>query len=361
MNGVYGAYVQSSLDALDGIDVEATSAWRDKARQQNRNAKIEQVVLPDHLKGTLRDYQKDGVNWLTFLEKSGCGGILADEMGLGKTLQTLTWLSLKRADRNAQGKPALIICPTSLVFNWAEEVGKWMPNMKVLPISGSKRHAHFEKIDEAEIVITSYALIRRDAKQYENREFGVVVLDEAQHIKNRTTQNSQAVKKIKSISKLVLTGTPVENSVADLWSIMDFLMPGYLGNYQHFRDNYEMPIGRGGAEAELAQMKLRRKLHPFLLRRLKKDVAKDLPPKIISVTHCEMSKDQEMVYTEILNASKKRIKNMVAEKGFNKCRMEIFKTLLQLRQVCCHLDLLKLPNLNAISIRETRPIYGNGQ
>lgn len=347
MDGIYSAYVQSSLDALDGIDVEADHSWREKARCQNRNAKIEQITLPPDLDRTLRHYQKDGVNWLRFLEQSGCGGILADEMGLGKTLQTLTWLSLKRTDKNAHGKPALIVCPTSLVFNWAEEVDKWMPDMKVLPISGSQRHKQFDKIDDAEIIITSYALIRRDADQYQDREFAAIVLDEAQNIKNRSTQNAQAVKKVRAINKLVLTGTPVENGVADLWSIMDFLMPGYLGPYQHFRDNYELPIGRGGAEAEQAQMKLRRKLHPFLMRRLKKDVAKDLPPKIVSVTHCELTADQEMVYKEILKSSKARIKNMVAEKGFNRCRMEIFKTLLQLRQTCCHLDLLKLSNLNA--------------
>ncbi|MFC1467335.1 SNF2-related protein [Verrucomicrobiota bacterium] len=347
LEGVYSAYVQASLDSLDGIDVEADHSWREKARRQNRSAKIEPVALPYDLDRTLRHYQKDGVNWLRFLEQSGCGGILADEMGLGKTLQTLTWLSLKRADEKAHGKPALIVCPTSLVFNWAEEVSKWTPDMKVLPLSGAKRHSDFDKIDDAEIVITSYALIRRDADQYLEREFCAVVLDEAQHIKNRSTQNAQAVKKIKALNRLVLTGTPVENSVADLWSIMDFLMPGYLGPYKHFRENYELPISRGGPDAELAQMKLRRKLHPFLMRRLKKDVAKDLPPKIVSVTHCELTRDQEMVYKEILNASKRRIQNMVAEKGFNRCRMEIFKTLLQLRQTCCHLDLLKLGNVNA--------------
>jgi SNF2 family DNA or RNA helicase len=196
-------------------------------------------------------------------------------------------------------------------------------------------------------VITSYALIRRDLDEYLNHRFSVVALDEAQHIKNRTTQNAEAVKKLQAHHRLVLTGTPIENSVADLWSIMDFLMPGYLGTHKTFRDNYELPIQNGGSEAELAQIRLRRKLHPFLLRRLKKEVAKDLPDKIVRVAHCSLSKDQHMVYRKLLESAKKEINSLVDTQGFNKSRMQILKVLLQLRQTCCHLDLLKLPNLKS--------------
>ncbi|MBN2163905.1 MAG: SNF2 helicase associated domain-containing protein [Pontiellaceae bacterium] len=347
MSDIHAAYVQSSLNSLDGIDVESAPEWMAKAASQNRDAKLEPVPLGDRLEGTLRDYQKQGVYWMRFLERSGFCGILADEMGLGKTLQTLTWLQLQRDKDDAQEAPALIVCPTSLVDNWAEEAEKFVPDMNVLRMHGGERHANWDQVAACDLVITSYALIRRDLDEYLSHRFAVVVLDEAQHIKNRTTQNATAVKQLQAHHKLVLTGTPIENSVTDLWSIMDFLMPGYLGHHKAFRENYELPIQNGGPDAELAQIKLRRKLHPFLLRRLKKEVAKDLPEKIIRVAHCALSKDQQMVYKKLLERAKKEITSLVDTQGFNKSRMQILKILLQLRQTCCHLDLLKLPGLKS--------------
>jgi len=347
MNDIYAAYVQSSLDVLDGVDVEVAPDWMRKAQAQNRAEKIEPEPLGEVLEKTLRSYQKTGVYWLRFLERSGFSGILADEMGLGKTIQTLVWLQLPRHQDRARNKPTLIICPTSLVDNWGEEAEKFTPDLRVLRLHGTDRHQHWKKVAENDIIITSYALLRRDLDQYLEHEFSVAVLDEAQHIKNRSTQNAQAVKKIKAAHKLVLTGTPIENSVADLWSIMDFLMPGYLSHHKVFREQYELPIAQGGADADLAQLKLRRKLHPFLMRRLKKDVAKDLPDKIQRVAHCALSKDQHMVYKELLENAKRKINGMVDTQGFNKSRMQILKTLLRLRQTCCHLDLLKLPNLQS--------------
>jgi hypothetical protein len=347
MNTIQSAYVQSALESLDGVDLEVSPEWAQQAQMQNRNAKLEPVALDPRLDGILRDYQKEGVYWLRFMERSGFCGILADEMGLGKTLQTLTWLQLQRESSDAQHAPALIICPTSLVDNWAEEAEKFTPDMRVLRMHGADRHQHWDAVGESDLVITSYALIRRDLEHYLQHRFSVAALDEAQHIKNRTTQNSTAVKQVQAHHKLVLTGTPIENSVTDLWSIMDFLMPGYLGNHKVFRENYELPIQNGGPDAELAQLKLRRKLHPFLLRRLKKDVAKDLPDKIQRVAHCTLSKDQHLVYKQLLNSAKKEIGGLVDAKGFNKSRMQVLKILLQLRQTCCHLDLLKLPNLKS--------------
>jgi len=343
MNDIHAAYVQASLLSLDGADVEAAPEWLEKADAQNRDSKIEPIALGEPLEGILRDYQKDGVYWLSFLERSGFCGILADEMGLGKTLQTLTWLQLQRES----DAPALIVCPTSLVDNWAEEAEKFTPNQRVLRMHGADRHNHWEKVADSDLVITSYALIRRDLDEYLKHTFSVAALDEAQHIKNRSTQNAVAVKQLQADHKLVLTGTPIENSVTDLWSIMDFLMPGYLGNHKAFRENYELPIQSGGPDAELAQLRLRRKLHPFLLRRLKKDVAKDLPDKIQRIAHCSLSGDQAKVYKQLLESAKKEINSMVGAQGFNKSRMQIFKVLLQLRQTCCHLDLLKLPGLES--------------
>ena len=347
MADVYASYIQSSLNALDGIDIEADSAWQQNAALQNRNQAVENVVLPSELSHILRDYQKDGVHWLRFLEQHAFGGILADEMGLGKTLQTLTWLQLKRCHDATEESPALIVCPTSLVENWAEEAEKFVPNMKTLMLTGTDRHANWSRIHEYDILITSYALIRRDIERYKDYQFSIAVLDEAQHIKNRSTQNALAAKKIKAWHRLVLTGTPIENSVSDLWSIMDFVMPDYLGSHQLFKQNYEQPIGQGGAEGEIAQTKLKRKLNPFLLRRLKKDVAKDLPPKIERVAYCHLTADQKKVYETYIENSRQKIVDMVEKKGFQRSRMEILKTLLRLRQTSCHLDLLKLKDLDS--------------
>jgi len=347
MDGIYAAFVKSSLDALDGVDVEDSPAWRARAAGLNRAAELQPVKLGEPLDGLLRPYQKDGVNWLRFLEVNGFCGLLADEMGLGKTVQALAWLQLERHDQTARGRPALVVCPTSLVENWAEEAQRFAPALNVLTLTGSERHDKWKNVQNADLVITSYALLRRDQELYAEHDFAAAILDEAQHIKIRSTQNAVSAKRLRANRRLVLTGTPVENSVADLWSIMDFLMPGYLGDHESFRRNYELPIGRADAEGEIAQAKLRRKLHPFLLRRVKAEVARDLPPKISRISACSLSPDQKAVYSELLESSRRRIGDMVAKRGFNRCRMEVLTTLMRLRQVCCHIDLLKLPGLNA--------------
>jgi superfamily II DNA or RNA helicase len=347
LEGVHAAYVQSSLAALDGVDVEAPSAWQREAAGRNRLAALEPPPLPESLARVLRPYQKTGVSWLRFLEANRFAGILADEMGLGKTLQTLAWLQMARTDPAAAGLPALIVCPTSLVENWVEESRRFVPQCRVMSFSGADRHARLDDIARHDIVVTSYALLRRDAERFKAVPFAVIVLDEAQHIKNRSTQNAIAAKSLQAAHRLVLTGTPIENSVADLWSIMDFLMPGYLGRAESFRQQYELPIARGGAEAEAAQARLRRKLQPFLLRRLKQDVAADLPPMIQKVHPCTLTPDQQVVYRELVESSRRRLSDLVAQQGFSRSRMEVLKTLMRLRQVCCHLDLLKLPGLES--------------
>ena len=347
MSSIYGSYVESALDDLDGIHIEATPSWMERAKQQNEQDDVEPVKVSPLLKGTLRSYQQAGVNWLRFLEKRAFCGILADEMGLGKTIQTLAWIQLGRADKDHQGRPALIVCPTSLVENWKEESAKFTPNLKVLLLHGTHRHRQWKNVEKADIVITSYALMRRDIEKHLEHTYSIAILDEAQHIKNRSTQNALAAKKLKAEHRLVLTGTPIENSVTDLWSIMDFLMPGYLGSHKDFREFYELPIVSGGSIGDYAQSKLRRKLHPFLLRRLKKHVAKDLPPKIERVAPCKLTEDQHRVYTQLLEDSRQKISSMVEKEGFNKSRMEILKTLLRLRQTCCHIDLLGLEGVKS--------------
>ncbi len=334
VGGIYAPYVRASLRALDAVDLDDSGApkWRETAAARNRDegARFEPVPLGD-LEDVLRPYQKQGVYWMRFLEKSGLSGLLADEMGLGKTLQTLAWISLGRSDPEAQGRPALIVCPTSLVRNWEAEAAKFTPGLKRLVVSGSDRAALFGEIESADLVITSYALLQRDLEDaYLGRRFSVVVLDEAQHIKNRQTRNARSAKRLDAVQKLVLTGTPVENSVADVWSIFDFLLPGYLGDYAGFRDSTELPIAAGGNDGALAQEKLHHKLHPFILRRLKSDVAKDLPDKIVKVAYCPMTPDQQAAANGI------RAKARGA-----KTKFEMLAVLMRLRQAANHLELLK--------------------
>lgn len=345
MAEIHAPFVKASLDVLDGVDVEAAPEWLRRVGARNRTLSVAPVAIAPPLDGVLRDYQKEGVSWLRFLEENGFGGILADEMGLGKTVQALAWLRLQRACSEATDRPALIVCPSSLVENWAEEAMKFVPDMNVVTLTGSDRTEKWAAVDTCDMAVTSYAILRRDVEQCEQHEFAAVILDEAQHIKNRATQNALAAKRVKARHKLVLTGTPMENGVSDLWSIMDFLMPGYLGAYPAFKERFEVPISHGGPESEVPQARLRRKLQPFLLRRLKREVARELPPKIEKVSTCALSADQLLVYREILASSRTRIHDMVSKRGFNKSRMAILATLVRLRQACCHLDLLKLPGV----------------
>jgi superfamily II DNA or RNA helicase len=342
INHQQAGFLEATLRQHSQWKVEAPTAWRDRAAKQSGEAKLECPPLGD-LESVLRPYQKQGVAWLNFLRVNGFGGILADEMGLGKTLQTLALLRYVRLE-NPAAAPMLIVCPTSLVFNWQAEAKKFTPTLKVIALQGPDRHDLFAKIPESDVVITSYALLRRDADRYRGLEFDTTVLDEAQHIKNRQTQNAQAVKSVKSKHRLVLTGTPLENSVLDLWSIFDFLMPGYLGSAKDFRERYELPIAKD-KNAE-AQQRLARRLRPFLLRRLKQEVAKDLPAKLEQVSFCELTSDQRAVYEQVIEASRKEVLDAVGEQGLAKSRLVVLTALLRLRQVCCDLRLLKLENVN---------------
>jgi superfamily II DNA or RNA helicase len=354
-------FLEATLRQHGDWKVQAPAAWRDRAVKQSGEAKLECPPL-GKLETVLRPYQKQGVAWLHFLRENGFGGILADEMGLGKTLQTLAFMrTLPIADcrlpidpphtpgsnpQSAIRNPHLIVCPTSLVFNWVAEAKKFTPELKVLALHGPDRHALFDQIAASDVVVTSYALIRRDADRYRGLEFDTVALDEAQHIKNRQTQNARAVKAVKARHRIVLTGTPLENSVLDLWSIFDFLMPGYLGTAKDFHERYELPIAKE-KNAE-AQARLARRLRPFLLRRLKKEVASDLPAKLEQVSFCELTPDQRGVYQQIIEASRKQVLDAVGAQGLAKSRMVVLTALLRLRQVCCDLRLLKLKRSDGV-------------
>ena len=338
--GVYAPYVAKSLDLLDCLDLgdRSTLGWKASVKD---GARYEPVAL-GALDKVLRPYQKEGVYWMRFLEESGLCGLLADEMGLGKTLQTLTWLSLSSPSSQTQStavhlhlfspsssSPSLIVCPTSLVRNWEAEAKKFVPWLKTLVISGPDRAKDFAKIGAADLVITSYALLQRDFEAaYYDREFSAVVIDEAQHIKNAETKNAKAVKMLKSVKRLALTGTPVENSVMDVWSIFDFLMPGYLGSHGDFKAAYELPEADGERLADL-----KRKIEPFMLRRVKKTVAKDLPDKITQVSFCPLSEEAAREYALAAAKTRSAAGELVKAKGLTKSKFEILAMLMKLRQL----------------------------
>lgn len=347
MANAQAGFLESALREHSDWEVAAPAVWRERAARQSGIVPLETPDLGD-LSEVLRPYQKQGVAWLRFLRENMFGGILADEMGLGKTLQALAFIRsviLRELEGGAaEGRgPVLVVCPTSLVFSWVNEAARFTPGLKVLALEGPERHKQFERISEADVVVTSYALIRRDAALYRELRFDTVILDEAQHIKNRQTQNAQAVKAVRADHRIVLTGTPLENSVLDLWSIFDFLMPGYLGSAKDFRERYELPIAR--ERNTEAQGRLAKRVRPFMLRRLKREVAKDLPEKIEQVTFCELTDAQRAVYQQVLELGRKEVVEAVQGEGAQKSRMIILNALLRLRQICCDLRLLQLENV----------------
>jgi len=249
-----------------------------------------------------------------------------------------------------------VVCPTSLVYNWVAEAKKFTPDLKVLALQGPERHALFDRISAHDLIITSYALIRRDAERYRGLEFDTVILDEAQHIKNRETQNAQAVKAIAGQHRLVLTGTPLENSVLDLWSIFDFLMPGYLGSARDFRERYELPITK--EKSAPVQARLARRLRPFMLRRLKKEVAPDLPARLEQISFCELTSEQRAVYQQVIEASRKEVLEAAGAEETARSRMLVLSALLRLRQVSCDLRLLKLEGVDPATSSGKLDLFG---
>jgi superfamily II DNA or RNA helicase len=346
LHNAQAGFLDATLRQQINWRVQAPASWSRRAARQRGEVKLDPPPL-GALEPVLRPYQKEGVAWLRFLRDNGFGGILADEMGLGKTLQVLAHLdALKKTNDRTDAAPSLIVCPTSLVFNWEAEAGKFTPDLRVLSLHGPQRREKFAQIPGHDLIITSYALLRRDAEQYRGIEFDTIVLDEAQHIKNRQTQNAQSVKSTRARHRIVLTGTPLENSVLDLWSIFDFLMPGYLGSAQDFRERYETAIVRDKDSA--AQARLARRLRPFLLRRLKREVAAELPEKIEQVSYCELGEDQRALYQEVLEAGRREMLGAAGPGGQAQSRMIVLTVLLRLRQICCDPRLLKLDRAAAV-------------
>jgi len=321
------------------VDSPEAQALRERVRNFKGVAPAE---LPKTLQAELRPYQKDGFDFLVHLVQVRLGGILADDMGLGKTLQTLTWLAWLQEQNRKNHRPSLVICPASVLHNWRREAEKFTPNLRVLVLeSGAARHNLRKQIPQHDLIVTNYALLRRDLEEFHKFSFRAVILDEAQFIKNPGAQVTQSVKQLKCENKIALTGTPLENRLLDLWSIVDFIQPGYLGNQEQFLETYEP---KGGVNAESAQRIARRrlsaKLRPLLLRRLKKHVAKDLPDRIEERRDCPLGDEQRKLYLAELRRSRDQVMKAVEAQGLNKSKMHVLAALTRLRQICCHPSLV---------------------
>ena len=287
---------------------------------------------PDIFTGNLRHYQKDGFGWINKMSENGLNTILADEMGLGKTIQALAVIALNKKKYAGACLPTLILCPSSLVENWEMEAQKFTPSLKVLVLRGPDRALLADEINKSDIVISSYALAQRDLEMYSNFSFNYLILDEAQHIKNPDTANARACKSIAAEHKLVLTGTPIENSAEELWSIFDFMHPGMLGSYRSFKLRYSGIRDDEGIQRELAV-----RVAPFILRRKKLDVAPELPEKLEQTVYCEMDEEQRRFYNELLEKGRDECADFIKGKI---TKFDMLTCLLRLRQFCCNPALL---------------------
>lgn len=331
------------LESAAHLDEEAWSKFAatpqaDALRERLKSFRgIPAVDLPKMLEAELRPYQQEGFNFLCHLTNLRLGGILADDMGLGKTLQTLAWLGWLKERNSKDPKPSLVICPASVLHNWRREANRFTATMRVLVLeSGAARHNLRKQIPQHDIIVTNYALLRRDLEELQKFQFRAVILDEAQFIKNPGAQVTHSVKQLKCEHKLALTGTPLENRLLDLWSIVDFIQPGYLGNQDQFTEMYE-PRGADAESAQrIARKRLSARLRPLLLRRLKKHVAKDLPDRIEERRDCELDAEQRKLYLAELRRSREQVMKTVAEKGLNKSKIHVLAALTRLRQICCH-------------------------
>lgn len=327
-------YRAGLLTELENLKVELilSDKFADFWKQMSTFSTSEDVEFPEKIKAELREYQSKGFSWLWFMYKYGLNGILADDMGLGKTLQALTLLQ-KAKDEDGQ-MPTLVICPTSVVFNWEAEIQKFAPELTCLKLSGIERKGLFKEIPNHDIVITSYALVRRDIEKLKKINFRYVILDESQNIKNALSQTAQAVKKLNAQHKMALSGTPIENKLEELWSVFDFLMPGFMFSISEFNYRYVNPIMERSDKTVEKRLKLQ--IYPFILRRMKRDVAKDLPDKVENIAYCELTPEQRDFYLDVLDSTKEELFKSIEQNGLEKSRMSIFSALLRLRQICCH-------------------------
>lgn len=326
----------ANIDASNfkGLPVEFTMTPRLKEirKQMLGQKQLQFSPVPEVIQADLRKYQEEGVHWLERLRLMYLNGILADDMGLGKTLQAIVSLTQNLSQTSA---PALVVCPTSLLYNWKEECHKFNSNLKTLIIDGmpNQRKKLIKGVKEYDVVITSYSLLQKDIEVYEKVTFSYMILDEAQHIKNRGTRNAKSVKMVKAEHRMILSGTPIENSMDELWSLFDFLMPGFLGSYERFIEKY---VRISGEEQTKNLQYLRKKVAPFILRRMKVDVLSDLPPVTENVYHCQLTTVQRELYRSYAESARDELMKLVERDGFDKVQIHVLATLTRLKQICCH-------------------------
>lgn len=334
-----GLYLDKILKQNDGIVLKQGEKYKKLIDDVYSRQISDKYNVPNGLKAELREYQQVGFEWLKTLDEYDLGGILADDMGLGKTLQLLAVImSYVEKTPKEELKPILVVCPSSLSLNWKEEAKKFTPSLKTLVISGDSkiREEMISNILKYNIIITSYDLLKRDIEIYKkyNYEFRYIIADEAQYIKNNNTQNAKVIKEIKAETRFALTGTPIENSLSELWSIFDFIMPGYLFSYNKFKISFETPISKD--EDKEAMDRLKNMIEPFVLRRTKEKVLTELPEKTITVLNNEMSGDQLKIYLSYMQSAKKQAKEEIEANGLANSQIKILALLMRLRQICCH-------------------------
>lgn len=332
----------AAAGVADHFSIDGTATLRALAKL-GKNLRtltsLPEVKVPKKLKAELRGYQEEGFRWLQFLADNGLHGILADDMGLGKTIQTLAHIAAEKDKK--PGRPSLVIAPTSVVPNWAAEVEKFAPHIKTLLLHGKDRAALFSKITKADLVLTSYPLLTQDFEILMAHDWHTLVFDEAQYIKNPKALTTKNACKLNAAQRICLSGTPMENHLGELWSLLRFLMPGFLGDEKTFNTNLRKPIERDhSSEAQLA---LNRRVAPLILRRTKNEVAKDLPEKTEIIHGIELSSKQTDLYESVRAAMDKRVRDAISEKGIAKSHIIVLDALLKLRQICCHPQLLNVP------------------
>ena len=337
-------------DAQPLVDLEHTlgMAWQMPEKLKTFSEKLKagyqsNLPTPQGFHGELRPYQQQGLAWLQFLAQTEHGGILADDMGLGKTAQTLAHILMEKQAGQLTERPVLIVAPTSLMHNWQKETEKFTPDLSVLLLHGANRHDDFDKIKQHDIVLTTYPLVVRDKEILKNHQFHQIILDEAQNIKNPHSKSAQVLRSLTAKHRLCLTGTPMENHLGELWSLFYFLMPGFLGSQDVFNKHYRHPIEKKGDNRK--RERLVNRIKPFMLRRLKTDVAKELPPKTTIEVNIDMNDEQSKLYEAVRATMQDSIKQIIAQQGFKRSQIQILDALLKLRQVCCHPSLLNLDSL----------------
>lgn len=353
------AFRAAQLPELPELDSRGAPLTRQLAQRLRDFQGLQSVPVSPQLQATLRPYQQQGLDWLHFLASHGFGGILADDMGLGKTLQTLALVQQLKDSGELTG-PALILAPTSVAGNWLREIASFTPGLRSLLLHGPQRHAQFGQIARADIVITTYPLLLRDHGHYEEHTFRLLVLDEAQAIKNPATKLAQRVRAVQADCCLCLTGTPLENHLGELWALMDVALPGLLGGQKAFRRQFRTPIEEHGDRER--QQQLARRVAPFLLRRTKAEVAAELPPKTELIQYVELEGQQRALYESIRVSMHKRIRQLVAKQGMARSHIQFLDALLKLRQACIDPRLVKLDKAAGIRdsaklawLRETLP------